>query len=216
MRASILTGVVLLFSVVGVPSAQADDLFPPSWRGQEGTTFAVWEFLTGEEYSSPDVIFNPYGDALAHVWPGSGAGYQPTWGGREGVWPLSGVIKIGIDNRPEPLPYKDIWVQITWTSEGPGGHPLVQEFLTGARAELVNQITLEPTGEQPPSGEYWIHSTYLIHLEPNPSYEIVRIHGKVLVDEVVVDTICAPEPGSMALLAIGGLITMRRRWCTSR
>ena len=57
----------------------------------------------------------------------------------------------------------------------------------------------------------WVHSTYLIHLEPNPAWEIVKIDGTLVVDEIVIDTICFPEPAAMGVLAVGGLALLRRR-----
>ena len=50
-----------------------------------------------------------------------------------------------------------------------------------------------------------------LNIEPNPAFEIVRIDGAVMVDEIVIDTICIPEPASLALLGLGGLALMRRR-----
>jgi len=37
--------------------------------------------------------------------------------GRQGVWPLSGEIWIDFPNQPEPLPFKDIYIQLTWEEQ---------------------------------------------------------------------------------------------------
>ncbi|MBI4580191.1 MAG: PEP-CTERM sorting domain-containing protein, partial [Planctomycetes bacterium] len=57
----------------------------------------------------------------------------------------------------------------------------------------------------------WIHSTYLIRLEPNPDFEIVLVSGSITVDQLVIDTICYPEPASLMLLGLGGTLLLRRR-----
>jgi hypothetical protein len=127
------------------------------------------------------------------------------------VWPLSGQITVDIPNRPEPLPYKDIWVQLTWAAQAPGNVPLVTELISGLGSSIVNTFDLGPTGELPPADGHWFHTTYLIHLEPNPALESVYISGGIMVDQLVIDTICAPEPCSLALLGLAGLAILRRR-----
>jgi hypothetical protein len=203
----------LAISLVVVAAAPAfgEDLNPPPWRGQDGTTLAGWEFGTSDPNPLPDVLVNPYGTATAAMYPGVGQEWWDIWGGRQGVWPLSGTSEFGIDNRPEPLPYKDIWVQVTWAPQAPDTLPYVWEKLSGVEASLVNEIQLEPTLEPPPADDFWYHSTYLIHLEPNPDFEVVRVDGAIMVDEIVIDTICIPEPASLALLGLGGLALLRRK-----
>jgi hypothetical protein len=193
--------------------AWADDINPPPWRGGIGTTFTHWGFGTNDNTPSPDNEVNPYGSASAEVWPGVGQLWWATWGGRDGVWPLSGAMEFEIPNRPYPFEYKDIWVQVTWAQQAPGTYPIVSETLSAENGTVINEVTLEATGEPYPAGEHWMHTTYLIHIEPNPSYEIVRIDGAVMVDQVVIDTQCIPEPVTLSLLSLGlgGAAVLRRR-----
>jgi hypothetical protein len=46
----------------------------------------------------------------------------------------------------------------------------------------------------------------------NPQYEDVIITGSYYVGEVVVDTICIPEPSSLALLAVGAISLLPYAW----
>ena len=209
---SVLLAVPVILTLSAISTSVADDLYPPPWRGEEGTTYARWEFLTDDNYPPPDDEFNPYGPAQMEVWPGMGQEWWPEWGGRIGVWPMSGVARAVIPNRPEPFPYKDIWVQVTWAAQVPNGFPLVWEEDSGTQSSILNEIQLEPTNEPPPAGEFWYHTTYLIHLEPNPPFETVRLDGSVMVDEIVIDTICIPEPTTIALVClVAGLALLRRR-----
>lgn len=202
---------VVTLTITG--TALADDLYPPSWRGQNGTTFAQWEFDTPNPDPAPDIkinVYDPNNLTVAHPRPGFQQSYQPAYGGRTGVWPLSGNIEFFIPNRPEPLPYKDMWVQVTWSKQVTSSYPVVWDKASGALGTVVNEVVLGPTGYGAPNN-LWYHTTFLIHVEPNPSAETIRIDGTLMVDEVVIDTICAPEPASLALLAIGGLALIRRR-----
>jgi hypothetical protein len=72
-------------------------------------------------------------------------------------------------------------------------------------------VDIGPTGEPAPAGANWWHSTYNLRIYPNPDFEILRIDGTVMVDQIVIDTICIPEPAALILLAFGGLLLLRRR-----
>ncbi len=191
--------------------AWADDLNPPTWRGQPGTTFEKWEFSTSNPITSPDVVYNLYGAPVAEAWPGTGQTWIDQWGGRQGMWPLSGTIEATIPDNLEPLPYKDIWVQLTWAKQVDSSTPVVWEMDSGVQATLVEQDVLEPTGYPSPN-DLWYHSTYEMVLEPNPSSEIVKIDGTLVVDELVIDTICVPEPTALVLFGTGGISLLAYAW----
>ena len=195
--------------------SHAEDLFAPTWRGQPRTTVQGWEFLDpglphdlelDGYYPTPDWGNNP--QAALTVWPGTGQEYWPQWGGGDGVWPLSGTIYIDIPNFPDPNPAKIIWIQLTWTKQVSSSTPLITETLTGAGATLINEINLGPNTE---NGYDWLHQTYEIVLDHNPPFETIKIDGTLMVDEIVVDTWCVPEPGSLALIGAGILALVRRK-----
>jgi hypothetical protein len=217
---------VLFVCLFGI-SAFADDLFPPPWRGAPGSTVQEWDFLTpgvpNPDLSSSDYFpdgidvpfFNPYGDPVAHVWPGVGQNYWPVWGDREGVWPLSGVIDIEVPNSPVPNPYKEIWIQLTWAQQTPESIVTTKVtvdptyLVTGP--QVVNDIILGPTNMGTGDG-LWHHTTWRFLVEPNPAFEIIRISGTVMVDQIVVDTICVvPEPATLTILGLSGLVLLLRK-----
>ncbi len=106
-----MLAVMLTFVVVAVGSAWADDLYPPAWRGQPGSTFQQWEFSTPNPTPLPDLMLNPYGTPSLHAYPGTSQNWVDQWGGRQGMWPLSGTIEVTIPNSTVANPYKDIRVQ---------------------------------------------------------------------------------------------------------
>jgi type II secretory pathway component PulL len=75
---------------------------------------------------------------------------------------------------------------------------------------MPTDVATETVGE-------WTVDVVSFEIEPNPWFETIYMSwpraGTVDVTQVVVDTICMPEPATLAMLAIGfgGLAFLRRR-----
>jgi hypothetical protein len=127
--------------------------------------------------------------------------------GQQGVWPLSGIIDVPINNYVRPNPEKRIWVQLTWQPQENGDvlSPWIREVQHGGLgANLIKADELGNLG--------WMHSTYEIVLPFNPNHERVIIEGDINVSELVIDTDCVPEPGTLVLLVTAGLGLLAYAW----
>jgi len=196
--------------------ATADDLIPPPWeRGAPGTTLQVWEFNTPDNPVPPDLFGNPFGDPLATI---VGAGqvvagqdavqFDPLWlpedQGHVGVWRTEGYVDLYVPNAPVPNPWKWIWLQIVYNA-GNDYSPLILTEPSYAASELVYSTEV--------AGGYK-YDAYFIAIEENPRAEWIRIlppFCAIYVDEIVLDTICIPEPAAVAMVSLGGLFLLRRR-----
>jgi len=203
---AIFTAIFLMESMV-----LGDDLQPPTWRGDNQTTSARWEFSTNDDTPDPDFEFNTNGASSMTILTGIGQEYLPEWGGRQGIWPLSGAMEVEIPNFDIPNEFKVIWVQLTWAGQVELNPPRVWEKTTETFGTLEFEQILEPTNEPPPVNPNWHHWTYEIVISPNPASETVRIDGAIVVDQVVIDTICIPEPAALGMLGMGGIVLFRRR-----
>ncbi len=207
---------VLGFAISGV--AMADDIFPPTWRGTEGATLQQWAFTTGANPAVPEVVNNAYGGPTATMVVGDlGIGWIDvdhfgSYGSRTGMWDLGamGTIDLDIPNRPAAGAYKDIWVQVTYFM-GMFDTPEVSiegaQFL-GSESQVVEQVD---------DFDAWVCAVSKWRITPNPNSEVVRVTANCLgslIDQVVVDTKCVPEPSCIVTLlagAVGMLISRRRR-----
>jgi hypothetical protein len=189
-------------------TVQALDVSIPDWRGDPGSTYQAWEFLTPDIPPAPDVVDNPYGDpelvlTQAGDWISSIDGY-------EGVWPLSGEIDVWIPNRLPTLWWKDIQIQLTWKPAGLTDPQWDDEPLVGV-TPCIDPYKLIMVSTSEGLGQGWMYSVYQIEAIPNPPCEWIAIKGDILVDELVIDTICIPEPATVCLLGLGTLTLLLRR-----
>jgi len=190
----------------------ADDLNPPSWRGQPGSTLQVWNFATDANPAAPSLLNNPFGTPSATIDydPLFGTGWYDTmpdlYGSKQGWWDIAtGTIAFDIPNSP---------------ATGPGSFKLLQLQVTYWKdLSLAPLVTLDPFGtpqgsvttslvEPGPVGGGWYSDTYLWELVPNPTGEQLLISGDPMwgsqIDQVVVDTICVvPEPSALVCLMLG-------------
>ena len=187
----------------------ADDIMPPEWRygDQDGKTFQAWEYLTPDIPALPTVSSNVYGVATnmfisfyVHWTNGvTGPVGIPVSGWATPI--MGGEFIFEIENRPEPLEQKLIWLQITSTKV-PGN-------ITGS-PELTNVVNIANI-QRPQSP--WYTYVYSAQIIPNPNHETINISFPVdtIVDEVVIDTWCLPEPMFMTVLLSILLFTKIRR-----
>ncbi len=210
----VLLGLAVVLFVVTAATAVADDLLPPDWRGGDNSTLQIWEFLTDDNPASPTVDQNPFGTAQATIYgewefPNRDTFWVSDDLGHEGVWYVGGSMSLEIPNDPAVRPMKMIRMQITYDGGYTTPEPqpwIVVEAPDGEEVgelELIQQISLDET---------YVHDTYDLVIEPNPSSEVIWIqprYSQVYIDQIVVDTIClpdpAPEPSTLVSLLIGAV-----------
>jgi hypothetical protein len=199
--------VSLLFAAAATP----DDLVQPSWRGSDGSTLQVWTFDDDDNPAAPETDNNPYGTAEATITVGDfGEEWLDTvsFGSQTGIWDLGreGTIVLDIPNSSEALPYKEIWLQVTYYDS-----IVKAPVVTIPGATFVSDQTL--VVEEDDLGD-WLLDQSVWRIEPNPSSEEITLtadwNGSTI-DQVVVDTICIPEPATAIILAIGTMAAIMRR-----
>jgi len=182
---------MLVLCILCPMTASAHDLVQPVWREQDGTTYQRWEFDTND---NPVVLTNAYGQATATITVGeygSGWNYDLGLGTQIGIWDIGGTdgnIVLDIDNHPEPLRYKDIWLQITYyTFGGLGDVPTItipEATFLSSETHVIEEDPVFP-------GSGWFLNQSIWRLEPNPSNEQITLTGASTgstIDQIVVDT----------------------------
>jgi len=200
---------LLLMFVVGVLIAAGPVAATPL---QSGETYQEWAFDDNSNPSIPEIDLNPYGPASAII-AGSASGPPAVWAaellGRGGVWQGEQLVDITIEipNQMIPNPYKEIRLEIGFIGDLAGFSVFPIPF--GGSVELVSQeveVVDDVTG--------WKKLTAMYVIEPNPDREAICYGfagAPSAVDYVIVKTICVPEPLTISMLGLGGLMLARRR-----
>lgn len=206
--------VLLLLSAVVLigPAALADDLYTPDWRGEPTATYQHWSFdaqWPDYDYIVPETYTNPYGEPYINAtqWEA----WYDVYEGRQGVAYVDyyDYFEMYIPNHDMDWPDKFIYLQVTYHPSGLTPEPDV--YLPSGDQETV---TLQ---DHQVLADGWIWDLWYIHIWPNPDLEEIDFYGGpsgdpgLYIDQIVIDTICIPEPGSLGLLLLGGLAWLRRR-----
>jgi len=188
----------------------------------EGTTHQFWEFNDASQIAGPlithdytvgaDDFINPYGIPEVHIWDAYWD-EQSSWIAEESTI----ILKFIIYNRPEPLPIKDIYVELG---------------ISGGYIDAAEVVYFDTNGGIGGILDGEIEGNLIkFHIEPNPSKEDINIRllagsnftpasdatilqelPALALDYAHIDTICTiPEPATLALLALGGLLFIKRR-----
>jgi len=195
--------------ILGAAVSAGARVFPaPSWYGNDDTTFEQWSFTQqGSFPQSPDLGFNNnYGTPQISA-------YSSQWSdsidGKQGVWTFSGFgsgMLVDIPNNPVSQPTKQMQVELIWEAAGLSSY-IPDQPIIGVWAD---HFTEQLVGEQSIGGN-WYASLYKITIWPNPSSEQITINGDIRLDQIIVDTICIPEPATFGLLIGGALMAIRRK-----
>lgn len=196
--------------VVGVMFAASPALATPLGPGQ---TYQEWTFDDNDNPAIPEIDMNPYGTATAAI-SGAPGSAPPEWvsdlAGASGVWQAEQVIQITLEipNQEIRNPYKEIYLEIGFLGDLEAFSVFPTPF--GGTVDLVDQ-QIELVG--PADGWKKLTATYII--EPNPDSESIcysfSSDAVAAVDYVIVNTVCVPEPLTVSLLGLGGLLVLRKR-----
>ena len=176
------------------------------------TTHQVWNFDTDANPAVPNVVENPNGDPTLTV---EDDNPNDMWWidnnrGHDGVWKTEGYVTIVIPNTQNTGPgtYKEVVVEMVYDA-GAG----IDAWLRYTADNSPISDGIKPV-ESTDLGDGYRLSKWVFRIEPNPTTEtlyLLPFYCNLYVDSITVDTTCVPEPATMALLGMGGVLTLIRR-----
>lgn len=224
----------MLCLVVLGGSAAGDDFYPPDFRGLPLSVEAEWDFMSppANWYDIPPDYFNAIGGYnretlydgfsthLEVTTPSFGTWMQdPFEFARQdgGITPGQNgdYLTLSMQNWVDQMPYKDVRIQITsWWLNPIGAQPVFDQIDVAGNPLWDWEITgggYMPVGQGlNDSKDYtWID----LRLWPNPDWEKITffVPAGLVIDQIRIDTVSIPEPLTLALLGVGGLLALRKR-----
>lgn len=210
----------LSFLALSASFVFADDTTPPPWRNANSSwTVQEWDFNTPNVPLAPDGgtwgsggggFVNPNGTPL--LTGVGGSAWSGSLNNRFGMWTFVGpnqLIDFQIPNSVNPNNAKDIWIQLSFFA---GGSTLTPDVLYSASSGS-GTAALASSGIMP---DGWTHSVYTVHLNSQPATERITLQNltpvPMQIDEVVIDTLCAPvpEPATFVAFGLGAALVLRR------
>lgn len=199
---------------------------------QPGDPLPEGEPLPSEVFPPTDSE-NPFGEGSVSL----GEGWEFEWSNPPGTnpndpfepiptWHYNGIetgtMCISIPNSPEQRPMKYIWYAIT-ADKAPSdaARPVnvgttYDPPLEGGCDVTVTWVPEAYVSEQiggSADGDVWYRYEGMAKIEPNPQSETLTftIVNCTNIADIEVRTVCVPEPATMAVVGIGGLMILLKR-----
>jgi len=177
-----------------------------SWYTGPTATYEEWSFSTWNYGPvTPDTGWdNDFGTPQLVV--STASQWSSSVGEHDGVWTLSGEMDFIIPNYPDTTrSEKEILVEVTW--KGAGLSYLPDKPLLGIECDY-DEVVITRTDTVLSDG--WTTTLFKLSVYPNPSTEWIVLKGDIMVDSVIINTICIPEPATLGLLIGGAFMAIRR------
>jgi len=178
-------------------------------RGSSGSTWQEWTFDDNDNPAAPESSFNLYGVPTAIMTGTNGSvnfdWYASTLGGT-GVW-AGDMLKIVLDipNQPQQNPFKIIWFEAVYRATA-----IVQDPVLTVSSGFQWQRFYYDNGG---TANQWRTMVAGFKIWPNPTQEHVSISlwgTGGFFTAMSVDTLCVPEPVTLLLLGLGGLVLRKK------
>ncbi len=217
---------VVLVLLAFVTPAMADDLFPPDFRGDPLSYHAEWLLFTNGTFgtgiytdvenavddSDPATTLHNGFSTHLDFDPSPGWAMAPGGGFHNPLSPATFVANVV--NWIDWESHKFLRIQVTWADMLGNGPPVITDVLGydvpdggpyfGGLIGEFGPIVLGPFQE------YYYQDWFI---EPNPDWEQIQfiLPMGTIVEQIVIDTVSAPEPATLLVMAAGLPLLLKRK-----